>query len=79
MSNYFDDDSNDGPRLSDLTRDGAVGEFIDRETAGLRLERDAYREAAVDRELQLRARQAAEEDVAAEADRRSSVRHLRAI
>lgn len=79
MSNHFDDDLNDGPRLADLTRDGAVSEIIDRETAGLRRERDAYRDAAVDRELQLRARQAAEDDIAAEADRQSSARHLRAI
>lgn len=79
MSDNFDDDADGGPRLSDLTRDGAVSEIIDRETAGLRRRVDAYREAAVDRELRLREREAAEADIVAEADRRSSSRHLRSI
>lgn len=83
MTNFFDDESADGARLRDLTRDGGLGEIIDREvdrkTAPLQRERDAYREAAIELELQRRARVAAEADISAEADRRSSGRHLRAI
>jgi hypothetical protein len=75
----LDEEMNVGVRLGDLRRDGGLSEVIDRETAALRRERDAYLEAAVERELQLRARDEAEAVVTAEADRRSSTRRLRAV
>lgn len=75
----LDEEMNVGVRLGDLTRDGGLSEVIDRETAALRRERDAYLEAAVERELQLRARDEAEAVITAEADRRSSTRRLRAV
>lgn len=80
MDKPFDDEADDsGPRLRDLTRDGALHDIIESEKAPLLRKVDAYREAAVEREMRLRERKAAEADVAAEADRRSTDRHLRAI
>ena len=75
----FDDEIDAGVRLRDLARDGGLGEVLDRETAALRRERDAYLEAAVERELQIRARNEAEAVISAEADKRSSGRRLRAV
>lgn len=83
MSNDFDDEDEHGARVGDLVRSGPVGQMItrevERETAPLRRQVEAHLEAAVDRELRLRARDAAEADVMAEADRRSSRRHLRSV
>jgi hypothetical protein len=82
VSGNFESDDEHGPRLADLTRDGGIGEMLDREiareTESLSRQVDAYREAAVDRELRLRATEAAEADIMAEADRRSG-RHLRSV
>lgn len=82
MNHDLENEGGGGPRLADLTRDGGIGEILDREiardTASLSRQVDAYREAAIDRELRLRAKHAAEADITAEADRRSG-RHLRSV
>ena len=76
-------ENDNGVRLGDLAGDSALSELMAREveqvTAPLRRERDAYRKAAVRRELQLRADDAAEVDVMREADRQGNRRHLRAV
>lgn len=83
MNDDVDPEDGRGPRLRDLAGDGGLGELIDREiareTAPLHRKIEALHEAAVDRELRLRARAAVEADIMAEADRRASPRRLRSV
>jgi hypothetical protein len=72
------DENDRGARLSDLTRDGDVAFFIDREVGAVAAQRDAYREIAIEKEAALL--EMARQDVEEEARRRVRGRpNLRAI
>lgn len=77
----IDDDrwDDDHARLSDLTRDGALAPIADAIVRPVEVQRDAYREVAVQKTTELRALKAALDDVEAEADRRLRRPHLRAV
>lgn len=70
------DDEPGGARLRDLTRDGYLAPIVDAILRPVEAERDAFREVAIKKELELRALR----EVEAEADRRVQGRaHLRAV
>lgn len=72
-------DDEDGARLSDLTRDGALAPIADAIVRPVERERDSYREVAVQKTVELQALRAALDDVEAEADRRIRRPHLRSV
>ena len=72
-------DDGDSARLSDLTRDGALAPIADAIVRPVELERDSYREVAVQKTVELQAFKAALGDVEAEADRRIRRPHLRSV
>lgn len=77
--NDWDADDDTGACLADLTQDGALASIADAIARPLEIERDAYREVAIDKTTELKAYKEAVADVEAEAERRLRRPHLRAV